>query len=203
MTSDGPFPEDPTETRVEILKATDAALRRHGYADLTIDRISREFPKSKSLLYHHYDSKDELLLDFLGYLLTSFEDGLGLDPDASPHERLTTLLNRVLDPASDRDDDAFRRAITELRVQGASDEAYRQQFTEHDRLLRDRMADIVAEGVEAGVYREVDPDQVAAMLHTLANGSMVQTATSDADARAAVRAELDAYFEHRLLADGR
>jgi AcrR family transcriptional regulator len=63
------FDDEPADTREAIMQATYRALRAHGYARLTIQRIGDEFPKSKSLLYHHYDGKDDLLLEFLSYML--------------------------------------------------------------------------------------------------------------------------------------
>ena len=204
MTDTALFPADPEDTRVEILKATYHALCEHGYADLTIDRIGQHFPKSKSLLYHHYDGKDDLILDFLAYLLGTFEAGLGLDEEADAEGRLQQLLDRVLTPDSHGDADALQRAIVELRAQGASDAEYRQHFTDHDRFFRERIAAIVADGIESGTFREdADPEAVAAMIHTLVGGSMVSRATSGDHDIAAVRAELDAYIEQRLLADGR
>lgn len=203
MSSDSPFPEDPDETRVEILKATYAALCEHGYADLTIDRIGQHFPKSKSLLYHHYEGKDDLLIDFLGYLLGTFEAGLGLDSEADAHTRLTELFDRVLSSEDDPESEAIRKAMVELRAQGASDEEYRQHFTEHDRFFKDQLAEIIRDGIEEGTFREVDPEQVAMVLHTLVGGSMVQRATTTDDNTAVLRAEVEAYIEARLLADGR
>lgn len=197
------FPDDPEDTRVAILQATYEALVEHGYADLTIDRIGQRFPKSKSLLYHHYDGKDDLLLDFLAYLLGTFEADLGLDQDANPHERLTTLLDRVLSPEEPPGPATLRRAIVQLRAQGASDPEYRQHFTDHDRFFKRQIADIVAEGVADGTYREVDPEAVAATLHTLVAGAMLQRATAEAEDMPAIRAEVDAYLEARVLADGR
>lgn len=204
MNSNSLFPADPEDTRVEILKATYDALCEHGYADLTIDRIGQHFPKSKSLLYHHYDGKDDLILDFLAYLLGTFEAGLGLDSEADAHARLQQLLDRVLSPDQHPDAVALRQAIVELRAQGATDAEYRQHFTDHDQFFLARLSEIVADGIEEGVFREeLDPQQVATMLHTLVGGSMVYRATSDDHDIAAVRAEVDAYIERRLLTDQR
>ncbi|QAU12403.1 TetR family transcriptional regulator [Halorubrum sp. BOL3-1] len=72
---DDPFAE-PADTREAILGAAFRALREHGYASVTIQRIGDEFDKSPSLVYHHYDGKDDLLLDLLGFLLDAFEASL-------------------------------------------------------------------------------------------------------------------------------
>lgn len=197
----GLFPDDPTETRIEILKATYAGLLEHGYADLTIDRIGQQFPKSTSLIYHHYEGKDALLLDFLSYLLEDAEESLGTDPDAAADERLRTLFDWVFTEETP-DAMAFQRAMAEMRTQAATDSEYRRHFTEHDRFFRDRLAEIVRDGIEEGTFREVDPEQVATMLHTMLSGAMAEQVTSDLDL-SSMRAEAETYVEARLLAEGR
>lgn len=195
------FPDDPDETRIEILQATYAALLEHGYADLTIDRIGQHFPKSTSLVYHHYEGKDELLIDFLSYLLEDAEAGLGTDPKADADERLRTLFDRIFTEETP-EAMAFQRAMVGMRAQATTDPEYRRHFTEHDRFFRDRLADIVRDGIEEGTFREVDAEQVATMLHTMLSGAMTEQVTSDLDL-STMRAEVEAYVEARLLADSR
>ncbi|WP_136686654.1 TetR/AcrR family transcriptional regulator [Halorhabdus amylolytica] len=205
MSSDPLFPDEPTETRIEILKATYEALREHGYADLTIQHIGDHFPKSTSLIYHHYDGKDELLLDFLTYLLEDFaadqelDDGEGEDA----YERLSELFDHALTTPPDDDAAAFRDAIIDLRAQAANDDAYRRHFDEHDEFFKAGIERIVVDGVEDGAFRDVDPAAVAETIHTLVVGSMVQEATTTSYDPSSVRDEVEAYVEHRLLATGR
>lgn len=72
MTS--PFREGvSSDTEAELVEATYRALCKHGLASLTISGISRESSKSPSLLYYHYDSKDELVATCLDVLLTYVE----------------------------------------------------------------------------------------------------------------------------------
>ncbi|WEL17270.1 MULTISPECIES: TetR family transcriptional regulator C-terminal domain-containing protein [unclassified Halorhabdus] len=196
------FPDDPDETRIEILKATYAALCEHGYADLTIERIGQHFPKSTSLVYHHYEGKDDLLLDFLSYLLEDAETSLGTDETADADERLRTIFDRTLSGSETPEEAAFQQAMAWMRAQATTDEEYRDHFTQHDRFFRDRLADIIRDGIEAGTFREVDPEQAATMLHTVLSGAMAEQVTSDLDL-STMRSEVDAYIEERLLPAGR
>ncbi|WP_435145985.1 TetR/AcrR family transcriptional regulator [Halobaculum sp. P14] len=202
MDGSNSFLGDPANTREAIMRATFFALCEHGYADLTIQRIGDHFDKSKSLLYHHYDSKDDLLLDFLSFTLDRFQASVP-DADADgPEARLETVFDRIL--AEDVDDDqiGFLEAMTELRAQAAHDDEFRDLFTEHDGLLVDRLSDIVADGVDSGAFRDdVDPDRAAVFLVTTLLGSMTRRTTTTTSDVAAVRAELDTYVERRLRAD--
>jgi AcrR family transcriptional regulator len=178
---DDPFAE-PSDTRQAILGAAFRALCEHGYANVTIQRIGDEFDKSPSLVYHHYDGKDELLLDLLGFLLDEFEasvaDGSAAGPsedsaatagddapemapeeafDRSAREQLDGYLTAAVDPASLEDpyapDERFVTVMTELRSQAASDEAFRDHFDRSDRVFGEYLERLVREAA-AEVSRE-------------------------------------------------
>ncbi|MGB9966006.1 TetR/AcrR family transcriptional regulator [Halobacterium sp. CBA1126] len=195
-----PFSGEPETTREAIMQATFRALREHGYAGLTIQRIGDHFAKSKSLLYHHYDSKDELLLEFLEFMLAEFEQAAP-DDDLPPREHLEAVLDHVLAAKLPDDHREFTEAMVELRAQAAHDERYRDHFTRSDESLHEELAGIVREGVEAGAFRDVDPDGVASFLVTLFNGAMNQRVTADEARAETVREEVDAYLASRLYAD--
>ena len=170
---DDPFAE-PSDTRQAILGAAFRALCEHGYANVTIQRIGDEFDKSPSLVYHHYDGKDDLLIDLLGFLLDAFEasvaDGPVTEPpgedaaaagedapemapeeafDRSAREQLDGYLTAAVDPASLDDayapDERFVTVMTELRSQAASDEAYRDHFDRSDRVFGEYLERLVRE----------------------------------------------------------
>jgi AcrR family transcriptional regulator len=198
------FVDDPDSTREAIMEATYTALCEHGYADLTIQRIADEFPKSKSLLYHHYDGKDELLLDFLEFMLDRFEENVVCDEDLDARDRLDAVFDHVLAVDLPEDREAFTSAMIELRSQAAHDGDYEAYFTRSDRVFRQRLERIVEAGIEEGAFRDVDVGRVASFLQTVIVGSMTQRATAESDdALRATRAELDEYVHFRLLAGRR
>ena len=160
-----PFAE-PSDTREAILGAAFRALRKHGYANVTVQRIGDEFDKSPSLVYHHYDGKDDLLIDLMGYLLDEFEASIadggaprppsGADPDPdrdrSARAHLDTYLTAAVDPASldgaYAPDAQFVTVMTELRSQAANDEAYREHFDRSDRVFGEYLTRLVREAAE-------------------------------------------------------
>jgi len=170
-----PFAE-PSDTRQAILGAAFRALCEHGYANVTIARIGDEFDKSPSLVYHHYDGKDDLLVDLLEFLLDEFEasvagGSLGGSPDAedaaettpeaafdrSARDQLDDYLTAAVDPASlDQayaPDARFVTVMTELRSQAANDEAYREHFDRSDRVFGEYLERLVREAA-AGSPRD-------------------------------------------------
>ena len=192
--------DEPTDTREELMGATYRALCEHGYAELTIQRISDQFPKSKSLLYHHYDSKDELLVEFLSFVLDHLESTTPQDDD-DPIETLQGLLDYLLPTEPSTEQQQFRRAIIELRAQAASDPEYRAQFTRSTEYFQDRFASIIDRGCEEGVFRAVDADRLATLIVATIDGAMLREATTShaQPAMDRLRAELTDCIERRLL----
>jgi len=183
-----PFAE-PADTRQAILGAAFRALCEHGYADLTISRIGEAFDKSPSLVYHHYDGKDELLVDLLGFLLDGFEASVSAGEfDLTPRERLDVYLSATTAPGSVDDEHApdaqFLAVIVELRAQAASDGAYRDHFDRSDRVFEAFLERTVREaaseldGDAAVDASPIPPVEVASTLQTLATGGMLRWATT-------------------------
>ena len=196
-----PFVDDPSDTREAIMAATYLALAEHGYADLTIQRIGDEFEKSKSLLYHHYEGKDDLLVDFLEFMLEHFEEAIPFEESEGADAILDTVLDNVLLSPPDDGHEEFFRTMVELRAQSAHDAAYRDYFARSDQFFRDRIADLIREGIEEGVFREVDPEATATLLQTIVVGAMFQRATTGEGPGRPLREEVDAYVRARLLVD--
>ena len=192
------FADAPDETRSDIMRATYVALTKHGYADLTIQHIADEFDKSKSLLYHHYDGKDAILLDFLRFLTDRFEDEMDATGDAEPRQRLEEFFDRMIPVAADEQRCAFDRVLVELRAAAAHDPAFRETFTETDHVLRDRLADILRAGMHSGDFREGDPVRISEFLLATVLGTLTGRATANDGWEEDIRLELDAHVDARL-----
>jgi AcrR family transcriptional regulator len=184
------------------MEATYRALCEHGYADLTIDRIDEEFEKSKSLLYYHYDDKDEILLNLLEYILDQFAVEDTVDPEDDPDIQLRTFIEAFLPWTLDEEADEFQTAVFELRSQALSDGDYREQFARADALLIGTIVSLIEDGIEAGTFREVDTERTAEHIYSTINGTMLRRLTTeDESAVRTARKELDEYVDAYLAPD--
>jgi AcrR family transcriptional regulator len=191
-----------TETHEAIMEATYRALCAHGYADLTIQRISDEFEKSKSLLYYHYDTKDALLVDFLDYILDKFMENMTVEPSKDSREQLDELLDLLFPVSIEDDGEHFETALLELRAQAAHKPEYREYFTRSNRIIRSRIVEIIQSGIDQGAFHSVDPEQTAKLVLATRNGALLQRSSSnDSEAARSVRESLDVYLETHLIAE--
>lgn len=162
----------------EIMEATYQALSEHGYGDLTIQAIADEFDNSKSLLYYHYDSKDDLLLDFLDYALHRFLDEIRVG-DRPPAKQLRALVDNLVPKTLDDEPYRVQLAMFELRVNAPHDHNSRQQYIEVDRDLKRLITEIIQHGIESNAFVAVNPDIEAERLLSLLIGARARRLTMD------------------------
>ena len=195
--SDSTDAEDVTD---EIMLATYRALCTHGYPNTSIAKIADEFGKSKSLLYYHYDDKEDLLGDFLGFLLDRLEAELDdVDPE-DPRDHLLGLIDLLLPPDMDDEASQFRRAILEIRSQAPYHETYRAQFERSDELFLAELVAVIERGIEEGRFRAVDAEEAAEFVFSAAYGAVERGVTlEDPDVVERNRTVVREYVESQLL----
>ncbi|WP_418286316.1 TetR/AcrR family transcriptional regulator [Halorubrum sp. DTA46] len=166
----------------EIMDGVYHALRAHGYADVTMQDIADECSKSKSLLHYHYDTKEDLLVAFLDHVITDSEARIEAHADDPPTERLVQFVGWFVFEPDAVDREAFHIALLELRTQGPFNERIRDQLVRSDRLLRGTVSDILESGIEAGIFRDVDVEETAALLVATLDGARTRQITLSGEA---------------------
>jgi len=196
----GDSPSTPTD---DIMCATYRALCRHGYADLTMQDIADEWAKSKAALHYHYDTKRGLLLAFLDHLFESYTERVADPVEGTPHERLHALLAAALDPPRADATRELRTALFEVKAQAPHDDAFRERLERFDSYLQAEIRGVVGAGAEAGVFADVDPDEIATLLVTLVNGAHSRRIVlgDDAGVPGAIRSFVDDHLVEEATPD--
>lgn len=180
-------------SKKEIMEATFSAVRKHSYSELSVQNIADEFDKSKSLLYHHYEGKDEILLDFLDYILESFKEEA-----FNPHtEDSSEEFEARAFMAFRGQDCELIKTLVELRTQGIRDKRFRKKFDSLDKHYRNRLEELLEEGREEGKFKqELEPREVAAFIAAVNHEAMNRFAAgSDNDL---IEEEMKNYLESRV-----
>jgi AcrR family transcriptional regulator len=186
-----------------MMEATYRALCEHGYADLTMQDIADETELSKAALHYHFDSKQELLESFLDFLYEGFTERVGDPEGETAPDRLRTLVEMVLSPPVDDDDErvAFKTALLELKAQAPYDEGIRERLRRFDEFLHGQMRAVIDDGIDAGTIRaDVDPDDTARFLVTALDGAGTKQVAVGQDPDCA-RRMLTAYIDGTLTTD--
>jgi AcrR family transcriptional regulator len=149
-----------------VLSAAVALFIRKGYDATSIDDIAKSLNVTKSAVYHHVTSKDQLLAEALDEALDELDNAVdeaarGAGPAS---QRLRDVVRRSVEVLV-----AHQSAVTLLlRVHGNSE-------TELAALKRRRridraLASLVNEAVEEGALRgDLDPDVLSRLLFGMVN----------------------------------
>ena len=198
MAPDGPPAGD---TRAQIMTGVRSALAKHGYADLTTQKVAAETTVSEAGLFYHYDSKDELIAAFVD----ACADGLSerfTDLPSDPVERLYAVCDVLLAVDGGDETRGLNVAFMELLSHAPYNETLEEPLRDYEQFVLDEVADVVRAGVDAGVFEPVDPEATAAYIVATCDGTTGFGIALEMDTPAeAVRERLFDYLDTVVVAD--
>ncbi len=202
MPTDDGGPGPSRDTHEVLMDATYRTLAESGYGDLSLRAVAEEAGKSRGLVHYHFESKHDLVVSLLDYLLEGLEADVEVTEGDDPESALRRLLDRVGYGPEDGDPDAYYRALYAIRSQAPFDEEIRARLTRNYGTLVDQATAIIEAGIDAGDFREVDPESTAAFLVVTVDGARNTDLSLDTDrTREQVFETLDAVVLPRLRAD--
>lgn len=81
-----------SRTRAALLESAARELSRYGYGNLVLERVAREAGYTRGALYHLFKDKQELTLAALEWVLSTWDDEVGVLVDGhGPREALLRL----------------------------------------------------------------------------------------------------------------
>jgi AcrR family transcriptional regulator len=162
-----------TETREDIMEATFRALSKHGYTDLRMRDIGEEMDKTRQVIHYHFDGKHDLMSHFLEYIIDQYEGSVEVDADAPPGEELDARIDQCLfGPGFDDFGHWDRMKVYhELFTHAQNDEKHREIFNDHYERIRSSVTEVVEDGIEKGVFREVDAARMGQLVTDVIHAS--------------------------------
>ncbi len=170
----------------ELLDAFGELLAERGYAALTLSQVAERAGIARNTTYGYVADKEALLMAFVARSVQQFVDDvraeLATEPDAPA--RLAALVRRQMHQFRQEPGAGSESGMLEGATLGpASHSDLRTRF----RPLHALMAELVTEGVAAGEFRAVDPDEVVPMAFAVIGSErlLVGQGTHDPDEAAA------------------
>ena len=150
----------PATTAIRSSRSRSTLFNEQGYDATSVADLATRLGLTKSALYHHFDSKEQLLALALDEALSRLE-GVFDEPDAregSPAERLGAVLRGAVRVLVDR----LPYVTLLLRVRGNSD--IERAALERRRAFDHRVTALVVEAQQAGIVRDDIDGPVATRL---------------------------------------
>jgi TetR/AcrR family transcriptional repressor of bet genes len=167
------------ERQEQLIQATIRSVAGRGLSDTTMATVASEAGLSQGIINLHFQSKERLLIETLRYIADeyrqSWEKALN-GADEAPAARLEALV--MVDfrlPVCDRNKLAVWFAFW---GESKSRPTYRQICAERDRAYRREMIQVCRALIEAGDYRGIDAETVAAGLSAMTSGLWLDMLTN-------------------------
>ncbi|MFC6766624.1 TetR/AcrR family transcriptional regulator [Natrinema soli] len=178
------------ETEQRIREAAFRALVEHGYADLSIKDIGEELGQNPSLIYHYFDSKDDLLLSMLDVFVEIFLEQRTEKAITDAQAELREFVRQILHPKPAQVEQVMfsppsdietgvSRIFVELWAHATWDADFRRKTTMVEDRLRETVTRILRAGIELEQFRPIDPELTADhVLFLLKQGIHTRTTTN-------------------------
>ena len=139
----------PGYDRDQVLTVAVTLFNEQGYDATSVADLASRLGLTKSALYHHFDSKEQLLAEALDHALSALE-GVLTEPEATvgtPAERLGFVLRAAVEVLIER----LPSVTLLLRVRGNS--ATERDAIERRRAFDQQVTELVTEAQAAGLVR--------------------------------------------------
>jgi AcrR family transcriptional regulator len=160
----------------EVVRVATRLVARKGWQNTTLADIAREAKVSLGVITYHFSGKDEIIRSvmekYVGENLTQIFESLEEYDD--PVEKLKNLVRLTLRETK-RDKEIYYVHFDYWAKISWNDEIREMNAQFYD-FARDWTADCVRRGIEAGVFKEVDPREAATLINSLLIGIQAQHA---------------------------
>jgi AcrR family transcriptional regulator len=194
---------DPS-TEDEIRWAAYGVLVEEGFDAFTTQKVADEAGVSQSLVHYYYDTKEDLVFAMFANGIDHLTEAVEERADAEdPRDRLLELARYMLrgEGLDDRESAVdFARLLLEIEAQAPYDDRLRETMAHDIDFLESYVADAVRDGVEAGQFRDVDPEAFAATyVAAIGAGQNRRAVFGDLDRVEPVLAGLETLVDDYLL----
>jgi AcrR family transcriptional regulator len=161
-------PSAQTADAKRILDAAERLFLDFGHAGFTMDRLAEALGMSKKTLYKHYESKDEILakvLDARSMRLDRELTALLAREEPDFHRKMVTFIAYVVDRFAEISEPFLQD------VRRGAPELFRKIEEYREQAIPRHMVRLLDEGIQAGVFRDDIPAEVAigVLLHAAQN----------------------------------
>jgi AcrR family transcriptional regulator len=142
-----------------ILEASAQIIRKKGFHAASMQDIATAVHLQKASLYHHFSSKQEILLELLDRALDLLIEQVSavLAEDCPADEKLRQAMRVYLGILAEQADLA---SVLLLEHRSLDPENHKRHFPRRDRFER-LWRDLIQEGVKSGLFHDPDPSMTA------------------------------------------
>lgn len=138
-------------TRDDILQSAAQVFRQKGYHGASMADIAEAVSLQKASLYHHFSSKQEILVELLDTALALVSGRMGqvMELEAPPDQKLRLAMRAYLSALNEQGD---LGTVLLLEYRSLDETLYMRHIPNRDR-FEQMWRELLQQGVQAGVFR--------------------------------------------------
>ncbi|HAY85292.1 MAG TPA: TetR/AcrR family transcriptional regulator [Chloroflexi bacterium] len=158
-------------TREEILEAAAQIIREKGFHATSMQDIAQAVDLRKASLYHHVNSKQEILVDLLDQALAQLNQQIeAVVAEAIPaDQKFRKALRSYLNYTAENLD----LAVVLLLEHRSLEPQYRERHIPHRDRYEAYWLQIIQEGIQAGLFQALDPHLAVKAVLGVANWTVM------------------------------
>jgi TetR/AcrR family transcriptional regulator, fatty acid metabolism regulator protein len=160
--------------RNQLIKAAYKVVGEKGYYDFTIRDIAQEAGMSTGLVHYYFKNKEDLLLSLLKEMNKNIVDMLNraISKTKDPREKLNIFIGQAFDLVVNEEYYSF--LVIDFWTQVNKNERMKRANVKLFKSYRDEVTAILKEGVEKGIFVEMDVVYTAAVIISMIQGLIIQ-----------------------------
>ncbi len=159
------------ERKLEIIGHLYSLIKEEGLESASISRIADRMGVNPSLIIHYFHTKDDLMVELVGFILTRYEDTFltELDRIKQPEDRLEFVLDIVFSPdwLSVSDPEVFYACY----YMSQHNPRVKKHFQDMYDWFKDLLINEIESWIEHGLISPNNPAQIAEFIITLNEGT--------------------------------
>jgi AcrR family transcriptional regulator len=162
------------ERKDQIVRATVDCITKHGYHNFSMQDVARTAGVSKGIIHYYFLNKDELMMSVLDKVAGDIERMLATEMGSIPDAKRKFEI--FVDVCFDivRNTKEYYQVNMDFWTQINQKEEVRKVIANHYAKFRDSCAAVIREGINAGVFRQLDPKEYASYVIAVIDGLSLQ-----------------------------
>jgi AcrR family transcriptional regulator len=162
------------ERKDQIVRATVDCITKHGYHNFSMQDVARTAGVSKGIIHYYFLNKDELMMSVLDKVAGDIEKVLASEMESTndPSRKFEVFLEVCFDIV--RSTKEYYQVNMDFWTQINQKEEVRRVIARHYAKFRDSAVTVIRDGINAGIFRQIDPLEYASYVVAVIDGLSLQ-----------------------------
>jgi TetR/AcrR family fatty acid metabolism transcriptional regulator len=162
------------ERKDQIVRATVDCITKHGYHNFSMQDVARTAGVSKGIIHYYFLNKDELMMSVLDKVAGDIEKVLASEMESTtdPRRKFEVFLEVCFDIV--RSTKEYYQVNMDFWTQINQKEDVRRVIARHYAKFRDSAVTVIRDGINAGIFRQIEPLEYASYVVAVIDGLSLQ-----------------------------